>query len=122
MKRFAAIALLPLVLAACASSDFGYDYQNGRGRPGAVMPNPPPSQASPLARTATYMCEDLSTVTLTEGTDEARVRTNSGLELALARRPLTGGFRFGDRTYEFTGGGDMAVLTGNGRSWRCRLR
>ena len=121
MKRFAAIALIPLFLAACAS-DYGYRDHDGRGRPGAVMPNPPPTQASPLARTATYACEDLSIVTITEGTDQARVRTNSGLELALARRPFGGGFRFGDRTYEFSGGGDMAVLTGNAMSWRCRLR
>ncbi|WP_082151714.1 hypothetical protein [Caenimonas sp. SL110] len=123
MKRFAAIALLPLVLAACAS-DFGYDYHNrdGRGRPGAVMPNPPPTQAHPLARTATYTCEDLSTVSITEGTDQARVRTNSGLELALARRPLTGAFLYGDRTYEFRGNGDMATLAGNGKVWRCRLK
>ncbi|MES2785782.1 MAG: hypothetical protein V4684_09985 [Pseudomonadota bacterium] len=121
MKRVLAIALLPLLLGACAS-DFGYDYQDGRGRPGAVMPNPPPTQASPLARSATYVCDDLSTVTLTEGTDQARVMTNSGLELALARRPVAGGFRFGDRTYEFIGSTEMAVLSGNGRSWRCRLR
>lgn len=121
MTRLAVIALVPLLLAACAT-DSGYRDREREGRPGAVMPNPPPQQASPLARTVTYACEDLSTVLVTEGTGEARVKTNSGLELALARRPSAGGFRYGDRSYEFSGGGSEALLTGNGKTWRCRMR
>ncbi len=120
MRNIAAIGLAPLLLlAACASGPGGPGY--GGPNPPIVL-NPGATVADPLARTATYVCEEGSTIVLTEGVPSARVTLNSGLEMQLARYGSLGGFYFGTPPFVVRGIGGNAVLESSGRQFRCRLR
>ena len=100
-----------------------YPWFGDRDRPGSIQVNPGPQTTDPLARTGTYVCEDLSTVTLTEGSPNAVVMTNSGLELGLARERGGGRtIRFGGSTHEFVVRGEDAMWYVGGKSFRCRLK
>jgi hypothetical protein len=68
------------------------------------------------------MCEDGSSVVITEGQPAAIATLNSGMELRLARQPDVGGFRFGTPPYEFRGGGSEGVLQSNRVLLRCRIK
>ena len=78
--------------------------------------------ASPLARSATYTCEDLTTIVLTEGQPTAHVTLNSGLVLNLARQPDALGLRYGAPPYEFRARGGEATLFRDDRLVRCRAK
>jgi|GEM_PF-5396847 len=119
MIRLAAPALLSLLLAACAAPGPG-SVGGAGGRP-AVAPAAD-VQVHPLARSATYTCELLTTVVLTEGQPDARVTFNSGLVLSLARQPDVLGLRFGAPPHEFLVRGTEATMINNGKPERCRIR
>lgn len=122
MYRFAAAALVSLFLSACAGPG-GPGYVGGTGGRAAVAPaGDAPVNAHPLARSATYTCELLTTVVLTEGAPDARVTLNSGLVLALQRQPDALGLRFGAPPHEFLVRGPEATMVNNGKAERCRLR
>ncbi len=115
MYRLLLAAAATFMLAGCVSMP-----TQGEGRVAPVVASPgaaPP--ADPLARVATYTCEDLTTVVVTEGQRGARAMLNSGLELSLAHQ---GGGRFGAAPHEFRAGGNEGVWFNQGRNWRCRLK
>lgn len=118
MRALLPISLSTLLLCACAS---GPGYGPGPGgassRPIPVTPNPAPAPADPLARQMSYVCEDLSSVTLQQGTGSARVMTNSGLELGLARQRDGS---YGGGTHEFRPQGAQATWHVSGKVFRCR--
>lgn len=117
-----------VLLSACAdmssSPHGGYggrDRYDRPGRVGPVQPNPGAiANPDPLARSMTYTCEDLTTITLTEGQRDARAMLNSGLELGLARRG--GGLHFGAPPYEFQAAGGEGTWVNQGRVFRCRAK
>lgn len=124
LHRLAFTILVPIIVSACAGGP-GY----GPGYGGGYQPTPPvtigPSgnpPASPLARSASYTCEDLTTVVLTEGQPTAQVTMNSGLVVNLARQPDALGLRYGAPPTEFhVRGGDATFVTNN-RFVRCRAK
>jgi hypothetical protein len=124
MYRLALTLLVPVIVSACAGGP-GY----GPGYRGAYEPRPPmtigPSgdpPASPLARSASYTCEDLTTIVLTEGQPTAQVTMNSGLVVNLARQPDSLGLRYGAPPTEFrVRGGEATFVSGN-RFARCRAK
>lgn len=116
----ASAALAGLLLSACASGPYGGGGY-GTNNPPVVL-NPGASTADPLARSATYVCEEGSTIVLTEGVPSARVTLNSGLEMQLARYGSMGGFYFGSPPFVVRGVGGNAVLESSGKAFRCRLR
>lgn len=79
-------------------------------------------QVSPLARSATYTCELLTTVVLTEGQPDARLTFNSGFTLSLLRQPDALGLRFGAPPTEFLVRGTEATVINSGRPERCRIK
>jgi hypothetical protein len=111
-------AVLMLALAGCGT---GGPYR----APGPVSPVTPgyggEPPASPLARSVSYVCEDLTRVTLTEGQRMARATLNSGLDLSLA--PMGGlvGSRYGAPPYEFRALGSEGQWINQGRVFRCRV-
>jgi hypothetical protein len=116
------VACAAMLLSACASGPY-----DNRGYPGGYVPPVVPSPgaqppAHPMARTATYVCEDGSRVVITEGQPAAIATLNSGLELRLARQPDLGGFRYGAGPYEFRGSGGEGVLRSDRVMLRCRVR
>jgi membrane-bound inhibitor of C-type lysozyme len=122
--RRAASLVLPLLLAACATTGPGMN-----GRPAEGGPRPPvmvgptgERPASPLARSATYACEDLTTVVITEGQVNAQVTLNSGLELGLARQPAASGLRYGGAPFEFRTQGTEGTFINSGKAARCRIK
>jgi membrane-bound inhibitor of C-type lysozyme len=126
MLRLASATLVCLLMTACAGAGagggsgygpYGRDYRDVP--PVRVGPDTVP--ASPLARSTTYTCEDLTTVTLTEGRP-AQVTLNSGLTLTLDRMADVGGFRYGVAPTEFRGRGGEATLFNNNRAVRCRAK
>jgi hypothetical protein len=123
MHRFATLILVSIGVAGCASTGYGTGY--GRDYPGTppVMVGPGGvAPASPLARSVTYACEDLTTVTLTEGQRTAQVTLNSGLVLNLTRQPGFLGSGYGAPPYEFRGRGGEGTFIANNRAVRCRMR
>jgi hypothetical protein len=118
MRRLALSLLATSLIAACASGPGG-GYSTGN--PPVVL-NPGAQPLDPLARTATYVCEEGSTIVLTEGVPSARVTLNSGLEMQLARHGSLGGFSFGAPPFVVRGVGGNAVLESSGKTFRCRLR
>ncbi|MGE4240766.1 hypothetical protein [Ramlibacter sp.] len=112
--RHIALAATAVLLTACASGPY---YSPGGVPP--VMPNPGAQVVHPLARSATYACEDLTTIVLTEGQRDARAMLNSGLELGLAQQP---GGRFGAPPYEFRAAGSEGTWINQGKVMRCRVR
>lgn len=120
MLRLASATLVSVFLAACAS-DGGYGY--GRDYRDPVPPvrvGPDTSRpADPLARSMNYTCEDLTTITLTEGRP-AQVTFNSGLVVTM---DYTGGNRYGVPPQQFiAGGGGEGILYNNNRAVRCRAK
>ena len=108
-----------LLLAACGTTE---PYGRHRfERPPPVSTHPAPVQAHPLARSTTYVCEDMTTVVLTEGVPEARATLNSGLELSLARLRFGTG-HYGAPPYEFRALGGEGTWVNAGRAVRCRAR
>lgn len=125
MDRFAFTILVPIVLSACAGGPYaryGAGYGDYRERPPVSVGPSGDYPASPLARSATYTCEDLTTIVLTEGQPTAQVTLNSGLVLNLAREPDPLGLRYGAPPYEFRARGGEATLFTNGKLVRCRAR
>lgn len=126
MPRFALAILVGVAVSGCASGGFDSGYggygRDSRATPPVTIGPAPGPPADPLARSATYACEDLTTVVLTEGHPMAQVTFNSGLVVNLARQPDVGGFRYGGPQYEFRGRGGDATLFANNRVWRCRAR
>ncbi len=117
MHRLILASCATLTLAACVSMP---TQGSGPGYVAPVVASPgsaPP--ADPLARSAAYTCEDLTTIVLTEGQRDARATLNSGLELNLARQ---GAGRYGAPPYEFRAGGSDGSWLNQGRVWRCRVR
>ena len=112
----AAAGALALALAGCETMP----QHHRSGTPPPVVVNPGASTASPLARSTSYTCEDLSTIVLTEGQADARATLNSGLELALVRTGVFG--RYGAPPYEFTVAGGNGTFVHNGRVFRCRVK
>lgn len=110
-----------LLLTACAGPGGGRyggrDYEPQR--PAIVTPTPGAQQVHPLARSAVYTCEDLTTVTITEGQPDARAMLNSGLELGLAR---LGANRWGAQPYEFRANGPEGAWINQGKLNRCRVK
>lgn len=123
MYRIALMTGVCLLLSSCAGGGY-HDNRDYRGGPvPPVVPGPGAQPAPhPLARSATYMCEDGSSVVVTEGQPAAIATLNSGMELRLARQPDPGGFRFGAPPYEFRGGGSEGVLQSNRVLLRCRMK
>jgi hypothetical protein len=116
-----------LLLLACAgllaSTAMAQHYPwrgDYRPRPPPVTTSPAAPQASPLARTATYVCEDLTTVVFTEGEPSIIATLNSGLQLGLARRPGSGGSTYGADPYEFRLRGENAIWQSGDKVFRCR--
>lgn len=126
MYRFAFTVFVPIVVSACAGGPYS---GSGPGHGGDYRERPPVSvgptgdaPASPLARSASYTCEDLTTIVLTEGQPTAQVTLNSGLVLNLARQPDALGLRYGAPPYEFRARGGEATMFNNNRSVRCRAK
>jgi hypothetical protein len=121
MFRFASATLACLLMTACAGGSgygpYGGDYKDVP--PVRVGADNVP--ADPLARSATYTCEDLTTITLTEGRP-AQVTFNSGGMLTLDRMPDLAGFRYGVPPHEFRGRGGEGTLFNNNRAVRCRVK
>jgi hypothetical protein len=122
MLRLSSATLVCLLMTACAEGGVGYgpygrDYRDVP----PVRVGPDNAPADPLARSATYACEDLTTITLTEGRP-AQVTLNSGLTLTLDRMADVGGFRYGVPPTEFRGRGGEGVLYNNNRAVRCRAK
>lgn len=122
MLRLASATLAGAVLSACAAGGnpgygpYGREY---REPVPPVRVGPDTSRpADPLARSMTYMCEDLTQITLTEGRP-ATVTFNSGGVLSLDR---TGGSRWGVRPHEFVASGGEGMLYNNNRAVRCRAK
>lgn len=112
-------------LGACAGGPYapGSGYGPGSAPPPPVQVNPGgPPPAHPLARSATYACEGLSTVVLTEGTRAAMVTLNSGLELRLNQQPGLGGGRYGQPPNEFRMSGSEGLLQVGDKLFRCRVK
>jgi membrane-bound inhibitor of C-type lysozyme len=125
MYRFAFTVLVPIVVSACAGGPYaGYGPGHGdyRERPPVSVGPSGDHPASPLARSATYTCEDLTTIVLTEGQPTAQVTLNSGLVLNLARQPDALGLRYGAPPYEFRARGGEATFFRNDGLVRCRAR
>lgn len=120
MFRLASATLVCAALAACATGGYGRGY--GRDYQDPVPPvrvGPDTSRpADPLARSMNYTCEDLTTVTLTEGRP-ATVTFNSGGVLSLDR---TGGNRYGVPPHQFVASGGEGILYNNNRAVRCRAK
>lgn len=122
MFRLASATLLGVFLAACASSGgpgygpYGRDY---REPVPPVRVGPDTSRpANPLARSMSYTCEDLTTVTLTEGRP-AQVTFNSGVVVTMDYR---GGNRYGAGQSQFISSGGEGTLYNNNRAVRCRAK
>ena len=123
MLRLAFATLAGVVMSACAGGGPGSGYgPYGRDYREPVPPvrlGPDTSRpADPLARSMSYTCEDLTTVTLTEGRP-ATVTFNNGGVLSLDR---TGGNRYGVRPHEFIASGGEGMLYNNNRAIRCRAK
>jgi hypothetical protein len=122
MLRLASATLASVVLAACAGGGYGYGPAPGRDYREPVPPvrvGPDTSRpADPLARSMSYTCEDLTTVTLTEGRPAA-VTFNSGVVISLDR---TGGNRYGVAPSQFIASGGEGTLYNNNRVVRCRAK
>jgi hypothetical protein len=109
-------------MTACAAGGPGYgpygrDYREPVPPVRIGTDNSRP--ADPLARSMNYTCEDLTTVTLTEGRP-ATVTFNSGLAVSMDR---TGPNRYGVRPQEFiVGGGGEGMLYNKDRAVRCRAK
>jgi membrane-bound inhibitor of C-type lysozyme len=115
--------LMPVAIAGCAGGPSSGYYPGGAPAPGArpavgVGANDPPPH--PLARSASYTCEDLTTVVLTEGQPFAQVTFNSGLVLTLAHH--SGGQRYGAPPYEFLARGGEGTMLNNNKAVRCRAK
>ena len=119
MRVLFATSLSLLLLCACAGGP-GYAPAGSTNYP--VRPNPGSATPDPLARSATYVCEDLTTVVLQEGSAIARATLNSGLELGLARQPDALGFTYGDPSHQFRGRGGSATWHVGDKTFRCRAR
>jgi hypothetical protein len=125
MLRLASVTLAGVFLAACAS-DGGYGYGHGPYGRDYREPVPPvrvgpdtSSPANPLARSMNFTCEDLTTVTLTEGRP-AQVTFNSGLVVTL---DYTGGNRYGIGQSQFiVRGGGEGTFYNKERAVRCRAK
>ena len=117
MRRCTIIALSAFLLSACAG---------GYGPPQGQLPPYSPQQPAPssLGPVMTYLCDDLTNVTLQSGSDIALVMLNSGLEIRLpVQRSAALGFWFGTPDYSFRGRGDEATWTNRGRApVACRRR
>ena len=125
MYRFAFTVLVPIVVSACAGgpyAGYGPGYGDYRERPPVSVGPARDYPASPLARSATYPCEDLTTIVLTEGQPTAHVTLNSGLVLNLARQSDALGLRYGAPPYEFRARGGEAALFRDDRLVRCRAK
>jgi hypothetical protein len=120
MRRLALLTCATLFAGASFAQHYPWRGDRDRNPTPPVTVNPAAPQASPLARTATYVCEDLTTVVFTEGQPTIIATTNSGLQLGLAQRPGSGGFRYGSDPYEFRLRGQDAVWQAGNRTFRCR--
>jgi hypothetical protein len=120
MLRLASATLASVVLAACAGGGYGPGYGRDYREPvPPVRVGPDTSRpADPLARSMNYTCEDLTTVTLTEGRP-ATVTFNSGVVISLDR---TGGNRYGVLPSQFVASGGDGTLYNNNRAVRCRAK
>ena len=110
-----AAALASALLGACVSTG---PHAQGPVPPVIVNPGTQPAP-SPLARSARYTCEDLTSVTLTEGQPNAMATPNSGLTLSLQAR---GGGQYGAAPYEFRAYGSEGAWINQGRATRCRAQ
>lgn len=126
MQRIALTFLAPVVLGACAGGpnvasgpSYGSEY---RQAPPPISVGPAGATPSPLARSASYSCEDLTTVILTEGQPTAQVTLNSGLVLSLGRRPDPIGQSYGAPPYEFHARGQDGTFFNDRRPVRCRTK
>jgi hypothetical protein len=115
--RYVYVLCSALLLAACGTSEPLRRFE----RPPPVSTNPSPVLSHPLARSTTYVCEDMTTVVLTEGVPDARATLNSGLEMSLARMRFGAG-QYGAPPYEFRALGAEGVWINQGRAVRCRVR
>lgn len=111
----ATLALASLMLGACVSTG---PHANGPVAPVVASPGNAP-QPHPLARSATYTCEDLTSVALTEGQPDAYATLNSGMTLRLQGQ---GAGRFGAAPYEFRAFGSEGTWVNQGRANRCRVK
>ncbi len=122
MHRFLLPLTVSVLLSACASGPIQTQSRDRGGLPPGVTVAPvDPVGVSPIARSATYTCEDLTKVVLTEGQPNATVNFNSGLSLSLARQAGIGGLRFGQAPYEFHAAGSEGTMFNQGRPVRCRV-
>lgn len=123
MLRLASVTLAASFLAACAS-DGGYGYgpygPYGREPVPPVRVGPDTSRpADPLARSMSFTCEDLTTITLTEGRP-AQVTFNSGLVVTM---DYTGGNRYGVPPQQFImGGRGEGIFYNKNQAVRCRAK
>ncbi|MBI5279235.1 MAG: hypothetical protein HY854_22580 [Burkholderiales bacterium] len=114
-----ALASAALLLAACGSTHPPGGYGGGDYRPPPpVTPAYNQAPLAPGARIVSYVCEDLTRITFTEGQPNARAMLNSGLELSLAR---TGANRYGAGSYDFRALGAEGQWFNSGKAWRCRI-
>ena len=120
MLRLASATLVCATLAACAGGGYGPGYGRDYREPvPPVRVGPDTSRpADPLARSMSYTCEDLTTVTLTEGRPAA-VTFNSGVVVTL---DYTGGNRYGVPPTQFIASGGEGVLYNKNRAVRCRAK
>lgn len=93
MSRVAAIFCASILLAACAGSG----PYGGAPYPGGPVPVPRAGTPGPEVA---YLCEDLTTVTVQYGMNQALVTLNSGMELTLPLQRLGSGF-FATPTHSF---------------------
>ena len=120
MRRCTPIALSAFLLSACAT---GY----GPPQPQLQLQLQPYPTAQPapssLGPVMTYVCDDLTTVTLQSGSEIAVAMLNSGLELRLPLQRSGVGFWFGTPDFNFRGRGDEATWTSRERApVACRRR
>lgn len=93
MSRLAAIFCASALLAACAGSGPYY----GAPYPGAPVPAARSGAPGPEV---TYQCDDLTSVTVQYGLNQAVATLNSGLELTLPLQRIGSGF-FATATHSF---------------------
>jgi len=112
MHPLVAIAIATTVLAGCATY------------PAPGTSAPPVATGgfvgAPGGPEATYVCEDLTNITVRPWEHAAVATLNSGLQLRLAQQP---GGRFGDRNYDFRVQGNAGVWVVPQRSpVPCRIK
>jgi membrane-bound inhibitor of C-type lysozyme len=98
MRRLAATTLSLGLLAACST------------------PNPTFPPAGMVGPQIAYLCEDKTTVYITEHVgDDAKAVLADGTELILPQFVSRGGFQYGTATHEFRGGGTTALWSAPGK-------